>query len=429
MSSLTRRHLLQRSALAGAGLALSACGGGGSSSNDPSQLRVLNLSTDVGAIDLYTGTDRRFSGATQGTLSDSVSLDPATYTIKLRKAGGDQDLLSSDRTLAKNEYYTAVVWGRESALQLTTLPENEDASAIASGSAKIRVYNASADLGAVDLYLTASATELGSTTALQTGVGNGSLSGYQTLNAGSYRLRITGSGDSGDLRLDLPNMTLGSQELWTVILTAGSSGVLAHATLVKQRGSAVAAPNTQARLRVVASAPGQGTTSVSWAGSSVVAALGSPTLSTYQLVSAGTQALQVRLGGRLIEDSTRTLSAGADHTLLVYGSGQAALISDDNRLPTSSARAKLRLVNAVGDSQTLTLTVDYGVVADGVAAGSGSTFASLTASSAARLDISELSTGNSLFTLEDAKLLASGVYTVFAVRNATGAAGLLRKDR
>lgn len=429
MFPLTRRHLLRSSAMAGAGLALSACGGGGSSSDGPSQLRVLNLSSDVHSLDLYTDADRRFSSAAVGALSEFISLDAATYTLKLRKAGGDQDLLSSDRTLAKDEAYTAVVWGREAQLQLATLPENEDATAITSGYAKIRVYNASADLGAVDVYLTSSATDLSTTTPLQTSIGNASLSGYQSLGAGAYRLRVTGFGDSGDLRLDLPNVTLGSQELWTVILTAGSGGVLAHATLLKQRGNAIAAPNTQARLRVVASAPGQGTTAVSWAGSSVVAALGSPTLSTYQLVPAGTQALQVRLGGRLIEDSSRTLAPGADQTLLVFGDGQVALLSDDNRLPASSTRAKLRLVNAVGDRQALTLTVDYGVVADGVTAGSGSAFASLASSNAARLDVSELSTGSSLFTLEDAKLLAQGVYTVFAVRNASGPAGLLRRDR
>lgn len=429
MHQLTRRHLLRHSALAGAGLALSACGGGGSSDSGTAQLRMLNLSTEVGALELYSGDTQRQASLAAGALGSYAALDAGTHTLKLRRAGSSTDLYSGDRTLSKDEAYTAIVWGRESALTMITLSENEDLSKIDSGKTLIRVYNASADLGAINLYLSSAEADLDASTPTHASVGASQLSGFASVGTGSYRLRVTGAADSADLRLDLPSISLGDKEALTLILTAGAGGVLAHAVTLKQRADMTSLRNTRARLRVVASAPGLGTTAVSWGGQSVVAALGSPTLSSYALVSAGSQPLQVRLGGVLIADGLHTLEPGADHTLLVYGQGKATLIADDNRLPSTSARTKLRLVNGASDSTPLTLTVDYAVLADGVAAGTGSAFGSLIPNATMRLDVSDASSGSAVYTLEEAKMVNQGVYTLFALRNASGITGLLRKDR
>jgi len=439
-NALNRRKWLQSSALllgsSGMAAGMSACGGGGSSSSGNAMLRLLNLSTDLGALDLYTGSSTgdtaRHSGVAAAALSPYVELGAATYTLKLRRAGSSTDLLTGDRTLAKNEAYTAVVWGRESQLTLVTLSESEKLSELDSGKTLVRVYNASADLGSLNVYLTSATADLDASSPSHASLGAGQLSGYVSLGTGSYRLRITGAADSQDLRLDIPSLALGEKQALTVILTAGSGGVLAHAHLVPQQGELTAVRNAQARLRVVASAPGLGTAAVSWGGQSVVAALGSPSLSAYTLLPAGNQALQVRMGGSggvLIDEAPRTLEPGADYTLLVWGSGKASLIADDNRLPSTSTRAKLRLMNGGSDTQSLTLTLDYAVLADGVAAGQASSFGSLTPASTMRLDLSDAASGNPVYTLEEAKMVNGGVYTLFALRSASGSTALLRKDR
>ncbi|MBB5203797.1 hypothetical protein HNQ51_001090 [Inhella inkyongensis] len=435
----SRRRWMQRSTglLGLTGLAalptlslLSACGGGDSEEGAAPQLRLLNLCAEVPAMELWMEDERRLSVAAVGEPTEFQEQATETLTVKLRRAGNSTDLYSGDRTFGKDEHYTAVAWGRENQLNLATLREDEpDLDKLDSGKALLRIFNASTDLGVVDIYLTGSSTELDGSVPTQGSVGGGQLSGYVQVNSGSQRLRITGQGDTQDLRLDLPSLSLNEKQAWTLVLTAGVGGVLADAVLIEQRARVSRHGGQHARLRVVASVPGQGTVSVNWGGQSLVASVGSPTLTPYTAVAAGSQALSVRLGATLINEQLRNLQPGADYTLLVHGQGQVALIQDDNRLPSSSTRAKLRLVHAQATPHALTLTQDYAVLAQGVASGTASSFASVAATQLTRLDVSSAATGLASYTLEDARLLALGVYTLFALEGADGPTGLLRKDR
>ncbi|MFO1253739.1 MAG: DUF4397 domain-containing protein [Inhella sp.] len=286
--TLNRRQLLQGSALLMGSAGLSACGGGGSSGGGNARLRLLNLSTDLGSLDLYTGDTARQTGVAAAALSPYVELGAATYTLKLRRAGGATDLLTGDRTLAKDEAYTAVVWGRESQLTVVTLSESEKLSELASGKTLVRVYNASADLGSVNVYLTSAAADLDASSPSHASLGAGQLSGYVSLGTGSYRLRITGAADSQDLRLDIPNLALGEKQALTV-LTAGSgrrAGACASAPAAGRADGRAQYPGAPARGGQRAG-PGHGGGQLGRA--IAAAALGSPTLSAYTLLPAGSQ--------------------------------------------------------------------------------------------------------------------------------------------
>lgn len=426
-STLPRRRALL--AFGAGGLMLAGCGGGSSSGSGTASVRAINLTSDIASADLVFNDTVRFAALAADTLDTYTELEAATYTLKLRKAGDGTTLLSGSYALAKDQHYTAVAWGRETAPRLTTLPEDETDSDIGSGNARLRIFSATLDSGAVDVYLTATGVDLAETAATVAGVTAGQLTGFREVSAGSYRLRVTGAGDPSDLRLDIASFTLEAQRHATLVLTPGAGGVLVNGRLILQQGASSSQKNTQARLRIVAGVDGAGNVAVSLAGRTLAGGLRSPSVGPYQLVDAGTLATTVRVNGAVVESATRTLVAGSDYTMLVHGSGTVALLVDDNRLPSSSTRVKLRLLNGAAGTDPLTLSVDYLALATDVPAGTVSGYASVTASSAVRLDVTSAAAVAPLYTAEDVKLAAQGVYTVFVLGGNTSVTGVIRKER
>jgi hypothetical protein len=415
-------------------IAIGGCGGGSSNgSSGNAQLRVLNLTSDVSSVDVMMDDSKIVSAAMVDTLGAYVEFSADTYDVDVLRSGASSSLNNSSRSFSKDQHYTAVVWGRESALKLATLPEDEDEDDISAGKAKLRVFSATSEVGALDVYLTRNDTALENTTPVVSGLAASGLSGYSSLDAGSWRLRITGAGDSSDLRLDVPAVLLADKKYNSLLLTAGAGGVLVHASLlVQQQAGLTSARNTKARLRVVAGVESNGSVGVAWNGVTQAGGLRSPSVAPYALVDAGDRTLELRVNGTIASSGSASLTAGADYSVLAWGPAAAArltLISDDNRLPTANTRAKLRLVHAASLADALTLSLDYAALVSDLAVGSASTFATPTAKTGARIDVSAASAADALFTASDVDLQGMGVYTVFVLGGHASPTGVLRKDR
>jgi hypothetical protein len=432
MSQISRRRLLGVP-IALSALSLAACGGGNDDENTGhSNVRLLNLMTDLASIDLWADDTRWFASAAIDALTGYVEVDDDTFDLELRSAGSSSTLLSNEQGFGEDLHYTLIAWGRAGAPRLWKLEENQDSDDIASGRGALRVFGATEDIGLLDVYLTAEATDLADATAQFSGIGEGNASGYAEISAGTYRLRVTGSGDSDDLRLDLAGVTVTAATYSTLVLTAGSGGTLVHASLLAQQGALNTQRNAKTRLRFVAGVAGTPVVGATWGGSTIAGALTAPVVGPYALVNAGTQALELRINGATVLTESRTLTAGADVTLVALGTAAApslAWISDDNRLPSTSTRAKVRLVHGDASLNALTLSVDYGVVASDVAVGSASSFASLTANDSARIDVTAANSSAAVHSAIDVNLQAQGVYTLFVLGGNGTPTGVLRKDR
>lgn len=417
--------------LAGFSLLLAACGG--SNNDDTSgtaQWRMLNLNADLPSVDIYTGDDLRFSAVAADQLGTYNGIGSGTYTVRVTNAGSTTSLLSASFTLTKDRNYTGIVWGRSGSVRFATLPENDDVSLIGDNNTRVRVYNATADAGTFDIYLTQSGANLEDETPIASSGASATLGGYRELSAGDWRLRVTASGDPTDVRLDVPVVTLPAKNYSTLVLTAGPGGVLLNGTLVQQQGAATALKNTQARLRTVASADSNGLVSVQLNNSTFTAGLRSPTVGSYQRVNAGTRALSVLVNGNAVSSSNVTLEQGGDYTLLVYGTNRVTLVSDDNRLATSG-RYRMRMINGAAGSDPLSLLVDFATFdpTNDIAAGQASSFFSGTANTSARVDVSSTSGTSLVFSATDVNLQSQGVYTMFVLGGNSTPTGVLRKDR
>jgi hypothetical protein len=112
------------------------------------------------------------------------------------------------------------------------------------------------------------------------------------------------------------------------------------------------------------------------------------------------------------------------------GATATSLITDDNRLPTSSGRVKIRLLNgmsALGAPNTL--EVDYSPVVEGVAVGKASNAVEVDAGTDFEVDIKNAETSAVLKATSSVTLQSGSVYTVFTAGGAGTTTSTLRKDR
>lgn len=408
---------------------LQACGGAEDDSGDGA-VRVVNASTS-GALDLYASDTLLSSDVAVDSASSYVALGAGTYTLKLKRSGSSTTSNSGDRSVLEGTAHTLLAYTTSDTLKTVFLTDNEEAPT--SGTAKLRVFNASVEAGAVDVYVTTGDATLADSSATVSALAAERSSAYNEISAGSYRIRVTGSGDKADLRLDLGDVTLSNQQITTLVLTSGSGGVLVHGLFIDQRSTVTARRNASARVRLVAGAAANGTAAATVNGTTLSSGLKSPAVGGYALVPAGALGGSASLDGVPLSLPTATLAAGSDSTLLVNstgGSGVATLLSDDNRPASSSSQARLRLVHGVGDlAGAITLTADYSAVAGDVAVNSASTPASLAAGSELRLEATTPTAASALYLGADITLSAGKVYTLFMLGDANAPAGVLRRDR
>lgn len=421
---MNKRHLL--GLVAALPLAwLTACGGG-SDGND-AEMRLVNASTGYASLDLTVDGDATASGVTFGSGSGYANVKSGDDIENVLMAtGGGTELLNLEQTLDAGEKYTLVAYGWEGSLRVRQMTDDEDKAD--SGKTKFSVLNTSADAGELDVYLTGADDALETATPVISGVDPGVQSGYTSVTSATYRLRVTGAGDTNDLRLDIPAVTLASTDVLTMVLTPGKGGVLVHGIGVVQGGDVTPYLNTQARVRMVAavaSVPTFSRVSVT-AGDAILGSnVQSFTIKEYTLVNAGSVTLQATVDGTALTPQTVTLAAGTDQTVLVTGHDAAdatvTVLNDENRLPTTSTKYKIRLVHAAPSlaNENLSMTVDASDVVSDLAYGQASTFTDRTAATEADIDITTPSQG-SIYTLVDQNLAALNVYTVFMFETASG---------
>jgi hypothetical protein len=153
----------------------------------------------------------------------------------------------------------------------------------------------------------------------------------------------------------------------------------------------------------------------------------------YATVEAGSVAVNLTVNGVAVTVANQNLVAGGEYTLLAWtdaGGTQTTLISDDNRLPTASGKAKIRAINGLSSlTAPITLAVNFAPIAEGIALGQASAFTEIDDGSDYQLDVTDTDTAANLLTKTAVTLQSSGVYSLFMSANGATVSGTLRKDR
>jgi Domain of unknown function (DUF4397) len=414
-------------------LVVAACG----SDTKHADVRVLNVSVGYQSLDMYTnkngtsGDSELLDAVAYDAITSYSSVDSGTYEVKFRvhgNSGNLEDLTSESFT--DGTHATYVAYG--STGNFATVRINEDVGDQDSGKSSVGVYNV-AEAGALDVYLTDSTTSLSDVSPTFSSVSAGG-SGSVTIDKGTYRLRVTGAGNSSDLRLDVASITFNDKQNSSVILTSTTGGVLVNAMYLPQQGSLTQYLNTNARVRAAVGISDGTLANVTVGGTALLSNATSGVISgSYTQFSAGSTAVDLTVDGNAVSVANQTLVAGADYTLLVWSNAdgtQTTLISDDNHIPTTSGKLKMRILNgmsALGDE--VNFTANFSPVASGIAVGLASTPEEISSGSDYELDVTDATNGASLLSKTSVSLVAGDVYTLFVVGGGTATVvGSLHED-
>lgn len=417
-----------KAALLTAVLSLAGCSGSSDDQSGRGTIRLLNASIDYDSLDLYVETDDddaslEIGAVASGDVSPYVELKSDTYTIRIKRAGGTSTVQTlTGVNITDGSHIAFVAYGRSGELLLQTI--DEDTGDPDPDSAVISHANA-AGTGEVDVYLTDENDSLDDASPLVA---------TETIDSGTYRLRITGDGDKDDLRLDVSDIEIASEQVATFVLTATPGGALVNAYLLEQQGELTKYQNGKARVRgAVGLASGSSTTlrvgGATLLSNAAVGVIGN----VYAQVDAGSATVNLTVGGNTISTGNLELEAGADYTVLVWsnqGVTEARLISDDNYLPDGSATAKVRLLNGLfGLTAPITLTIDFFPVIEGISRGDASGYVEVDSGLAYQYDVSDSTTTTNIWTRDSIELQNDGVYTLFMSGGDSVVNGSLRRDR
>lgn len=416
----------------GAGLALlTACGSGSTSSGGAANLRMLNASGGYASLDLAIDTVAANTGLMFGAVGAYASAVSTGVSTVVSATGSSAALSSITRTLSAGSHYTLVAYGPSGSLRTALI--SEEVAVAAANQASLQVMNLATDAGSLDVYLTGTNDALDSATANVSSVAAGSSAPYATVSSATYRLRVTGAGDKTDLRLDVQGLVLASTQVATLVLSQGSGGVLVNGVLLLQQGAATPLVNTQARVRVVAAVSNNGLVSATVGSVVVASAAQAPNISAYTQVLGSTQApVTLSVNGAAVAVANQNLAVGGDYTVLVWGSAaapQVTVLTDDNRFPTVSGNAKIRLINVTsGAPSAMTLKADFNAIASSIAQGQASAYGNVASSTSMRLDVSSATNAN-IYTLTPATIVAKGLYTMYLLGDSAAPVVDFRKDR
>jgi len=360
-------------------LMLAGCGGSGSGS---APVRLVNASVGYPNLGfMVESTQATSSDVAYGAASPFETVQAGSVGVTLTVAGASATAAQT-RTINKDTRYSLVAYGYANELKSVLIAESTTTPD--TGKANVNVLNTSVDIGAVDVYLSAT-TDLSVSTLIASSISGVSQSAFSGVLAGSYYVTVVGANSISkgisDVRFQSPAaITLTALQILTIILTPGASGVLANTILLTQGTASttgtVSYLNATARVRAVTAVPGMATSVAGkTAAGSAVTLLSSSTTqqySNYAVVATGTPPVVTVNGAAVpvVMDSTTgevagTLSAGGDYTLMVYlssGAAKAKIIPDNNTAPVTASGVKFRLINLASDNQGLQLSMSVNAI-------------------------------------------------------------------
>jgi hypothetical protein len=444
---------------------LHGCKGG--TSNSTSTVRLVNGTSS--SLDMYwsgSGSASAIaSGVPYGNASNSLGISAGVSSIALASSGsspssGTPYSFSGGYSYTMLAYQTYPSGPSTPSLQVAQLIDNQLLPVFGEGLIGVADYSGA---GSLDVYIWPSVPP-GTSPSFAWASGISGLTKYSTVpvpvppgNA-SYRIQVTGAGAGygNDVRLDIPSVIIGNQQILTLVLTPTIGGGLVDGLLVLQQGETpltgqgqqqivTSYKNGSARVRIAGNITANGgiisfTTTNANRSPILGSELTSPNVSSYMVVplNGGTQAspqqpnvaasqlpLAITVNGAPVLGVT-TATPGADLTLLAVGASPTYyLLNDDNTL-AASGHAKLRLVNGV-NNLTGSISLTYGgLYQQNAAFGAASTTTSVPIPGGSPYALFESPIGGA--SLGSPALQAQGVYSVFMLGDASAASAVLSTD-
>ncbi len=418
-------------------IALVGCSKSGSSGSSGAQMRILNAFAEASALNVSVAgktvaTALAFPGLTQYTGIDSGS---PTFTVSV--TGAPTTLVNSALSVGGGTNYTYVVFGPLTAVG-TVLVSDAFADP-GSGNFSVRVINAAAGAGAVDVYLTAPGADLTATAPTLGNVAYGVSTGFTTVPIGaSFEIRVTPTG-SKDIIYDTAARTFAEHSAIDLVVFGKGSGKLVNVAVLNNdsAGTGTITDNLLAQYKVINASQVPSPLNLFVDGSLQLSNVPYTGVSNYQRTSAGTHNLRVEAtttpGATLLALSPN-LAAATDTSIALNGTAgalKALLLSDDN-LPPPSGTAGVRLVNTSADVASFDVFVNFSRQVSNLAANTASGYINLTATATTgtpyEFDFNLAGTTTAVLKLTSVNLIAAHKYTIYVAGPSGALQGIVTQD-
>jgi hypothetical protein len=171
------------------------------------RVRVVHASPDAPDVDVLLNDAEVLGDVPYLTASDYLDTPAGDQNLEVNAAGTATTLIDTDVSLVDGTDYTVIASGLVEAIEPIVL--QDDNSAPAAGTARVRAIHGAPSAPAVDIYVTAPGADLETTIPLLANVEFGDVADYIEAPAGDYQVRVTPAGtktvviDSGTLALSI----------------------------------------------------------------------------------------------------------------------------------------------------------------------------------------------------------------------------------
>ena len=202
---------------------MAGCGSGGST-----RFRLMNAVPDESSLNVLVDSTSVSSNLAYGTSTGYLSESSGSHQVGIEPSGSSTTLLQQSISLASGSDTTVISSNFSSSIANLVLTDNN--SAPASGDFKIRIVNASPNLGPADVYIFTPGTALSTASPTVSNLSFGATTSYQSLTGGNYEIEFTSVGQKF-AAIDTGTLTLSSGQVRTFVGVNNPSGGFTYTML------------------------------------------------------------------------------------------------------------------------------------------------------------------------------------------------------
>ena len=202
---------------------LVGCGSGGNT-----RFRLMNAVPDESSLNVLVDNTSVSSNLAYGTSTGYLSEKSGSHQIGIEPSGSSTTLLQQSISFASGSDTTVISNNFSSSIANLVLTDNN--SVPASGDFKIRLINASPNLGPADVYIVTPGTPLTTVSPTLSNLGFGAIATYQSLTAANYEIELTSVGQKFAV-VDTGTLTFSSGQVRTFVGLNNPSGGFTYAML------------------------------------------------------------------------------------------------------------------------------------------------------------------------------------------------------
>ena len=185
------------------------------------RVRVVHASPDAPDVDVLVDDAEVLDDVPYLTASDYLDLPAGDHNLKVNAAGSTTTVIDADVSLVDGTDYTVIASGLLAAIEPIVL--EDDNSAPAAGTARVRAIHGAPSAPAVDIYVTAPGADLEAEAPALGNVEFGDVADYIEAPVGDYQVRVTPAGTK-TVVIDSGTLTLESGQVRTAIAVDAAGG-------------------------------------------------------------------------------------------------------------------------------------------------------------------------------------------------------------